>query len=287
MPAPKGFEELVALAAKDRPAQAKTLEEMWEKFLFVVFMGGKRSEPEIHFIIGMLASRGLVGLQDVLKKSGEDWREEAGALVTERLQRIKDPEIAAMLKEFRKDLFRTSSSIKGAARFFEKLSPEKFSAELGTKERTWEFIESLAKNEDVANIKYTKIIIWLHSIGLGYDFCPPSWHTKKFINSEVGPYYQFYEDDMYFMRKAGEFAEEVKKKVKGAATRDVAMAIYYYMSLKNSLPPRSAIKKKCTPAAIVKFLRKRKLSLAGLSAALGDFEGREGIMEQFNEFMEK
>lgn len=283
----KGFDDLVKLAMKGRPSQPKTKEELWDKFLSVIFMGGKRSEPEINFIINLLRGRNLVQLGHVLAIKGEDWRDSIEELIRERTPRIQDAEIKAMLKEFQKDIFRISYSIKGSARFFKDMTPENIASRLSTKEKTWEFIEDLANNEDVSNIKYTKIIIWLHSIGYGYDFCPPSWHMKKFINTEIGPYYQFYEDDKYFMKKGEEFAEEVKKRLKGATARDISAAIYCYMSLKNMMPQRSHVKKKCTPATVVRFLKKKRLTLKDLSLELGDFDGREKLLEALYEFLDK
>ncbi len=287
MPIPKGFDDLVKLAVKDRPEKPKTIEEVWDKFLFVVFMGGKRSEPEIQFITTMLKAKKLVQFDYVLKTDGDDWREAVEAVLNDRLKRMQDEDLKVALKEFQKEIFRISASIKGGARFLKNMTPDGLAEALSNKEKTWEFIENLANNQDVSNIKYTKIIIWLHSIGYGYDFCPPSWQTKKFINTEVGPYYNFYEDDKYFMKKAEEFSEDVKKKVKGATARDVSAAIYYYMVLKNSLPTRSPIKKRCTAAVIVRFLKKKKLSLKDISAALVDFDGRERIMKTFFEFLNK
>lgn len=287
MAVPKGFYDLVALAMKERPKPPKTREDLWEKFLSVIFMGGKRSEPEIQFIIKLLKSKNLVQFEPVLAIKGEDWRDKVEELLNERMPRIQDADNKALLKEFQKEIFRISYSIKGSVRFFNDITPENLAERLSTKEKTWKFIEDLANNEDVSNIKYTKIILWLHSIGYGYDFCPPSWHIKKFINSEVGPYYQFYEDDKYFMKKGEEFADEVKKTVKNATCRDVSVAIYYYMSLKNMMPQRSAVKKKCTPFAIIQFLKKKKIGLRDLSAALADFESREKILEALYEFLDK
>lgn len=287
MSIPKGFDDLVALVAKERPEKPKTLKEIWDKFLFVIFMGGKRSDPEIQFIINMLKAKKLIEFDYVLTTDGDDWCEAVETLLNERLKRMQDEELKIMIREFQKELFRISASIKGSARFLKPLTTDELAAKLGTKEKTWEFIEELANNQDVSNIKYTKIILWLHSIGFGYDFCPPSWQTKKFINTEIGePYYNFYEDDKYFMKKAEEFTEEVRKKVKAATARDVSVAIYYYMTLKNSLLPRSSIKKKCTPAVIVKFLKKKKLKFKDLSAALADFEDREKVLGAFFEFLE-
>ena len=285
MVVPKGFEDLVAAAAKERPSTPKTFEEIWEKFLYAAFMGGKRSEADIQSIINMLKGKKLLDFDYVLKTDGEDWREAVENLLKERIPRIRDEDSMTIFKELQKELFRVTASIKGTARFLKAMTPEKLAESLNTKEKTWTFIENLANNEDVPNIKYTKIIVWLHSIGFAFDFCPPSWQTKKFLNSEIGPYYQFYEDDAYFMNWANRFSDEVTKRVKGTKARDVSVAIYYYMVPKNILPPRSPIKKKCTPQMILQFLKKKKLTLRDLSAAFGDFEKKEEVLEAFYRFV--
>ena len=284
MAVPKGFNELVNLASKEKPEKPKSTEDIWQKFLFIVFMGGKRSEPEINFLIRML--KPLTDMEYVRKTDGEDWREAVEKTVKEREARIKDDDVLEMLKDFRKELFRISASIKGGARFFSKssMTPEFLNDALKTKDGTWQFIEDLASNEDVSNIKYTKVIIWLHSMGYADDFCPPSYQTKSFVN-EVYGYYQFYEDDKYFMQKAREFSEDVKKAVK-CTVRDVAMAIFYYVTLKNMLPPRSQEKKKFTPAVLVSFLKAKKITLKALSERLGDFEKREGLMESLYDYLQ-
>ena len=286
MQPPKGFTDLVRLAMKEQPPKPKNVEEMWEKLLKIVFMGGKRSEPEINFLINML--RPQLGLDHVRKTDGEDWREAVEKILDERTKRIKDEDVLEMLKDFKKEIFRVGASIKGSARFFVKndIKPETLDRLLSTKELTWEFIEDLAKDEDVSNIKYTKIIIWLHSMGYADDFCPPSYQTKNFIN-EVYGYYQFYEDDKYFMKKAEEFAEEIKKQVKRATARDVATAIFFYVTMKNMIPPRTPEKKRFTPTMLIKFLKAKKLTLKSLSERLGEFESREKLMEEVYEFAHK
>ena len=194
-----------------------------------------------------------------------------------------------MLMKLKNEIFRISASIKGGSRFFRKneITPEKLDKVLKTKEEAWEFIENLANDEDVSNIKYTKIIIWLHSIGYAYDFCPPGWQTKKFVNDEIGPYYPYYEDDKYFMKKAEEFADGIKKEVKGATTRDVSMAIFYYITLKNMLPPRSPEKKAFDASMLIKFLKQKKLTLPKISGLLADFDGREQLAKSLGEFVHK
>ncbi len=286
MPALDGFEDLVKLAAGERPAKPKNSKEVWDRFLYIVFMGGKRSDPEINLILNML--RPVTSMDYVNKTNGEDWREATAKIIDERLSRIKDEEILVMLREFRNELFRISASIKGGARFFKKneIVPEKLDELLATKEKTREFIDELAENEDVSNIKYTKIIIWLHSLGYAADFCPPSWQTKKFVN-DIGPYYPYYEDDKYFMKKAEEFAEGVKNKIKNVTTRDVAAAIFYLITLKNTLPPRSPEKKAFDAAMLLKFLKKKKMTLSKVSAQLADFDGREDLIEDLGEFVHK
>lgn len=280
----KGFESLLKLVMKDRPEKPKTVDELWSKFLRIVFMGGKRSEPEINFIIAVLGPK--LGLDYVKSTDGDDWREAVEGIMKDRMLRIKDEEILVMLREFQKDLFRITASLKGSARWFKKneITPEKLNEMLSTKEKTWQFIEDLASNEDVSNIKYTKIIIWLHSIGYADDFVPPSFQTKKFVNDEYG-YYQFYDDDKYFMKKAEEFSEGIKKKLKGVKTRDVASAIFYYITIKSMLPKRSKEKKAFSPDTLVKFMKKRKMTVRQLSEKLTTFEGRDELAEKLAEFL--
>lgn len=288
MPTPKGFDDLVKIAMKERPGKSKTVGELWERFLRIVFMGGKRSEAEVSFLISLLKSKKLLELDFVKATDGEDWQEMVQQLIDERAARIKDDDILTMLKEFRKDAFRITASIKGSARWFKKneITPQKLEEMLSTKEKTWQFVEDLATNEDVSNIKYTKVIIWLHSIGYGQDFVPPTYQTKKFVNDEFG-YYQFYEDDKYFMKKAEEFADSVRKRIKAATPRDVASAIFFYVTLKNMFPQRSREKRAFNCTHIVKYLKKKKLTLAGLSEMLSDFEKKQGFIEDFSEFMHK
>jgi hypothetical protein len=283
----KGFEDLVKLAMKERPAKPKDVKDVWDKFLYIVFVGGKRSEPEINLLLGMM--KPITDIDYVGKASGESWRDAAAKIIDERLARIKDEEILIMLRELKSELFRISASIKGGERFFRKnsISPEKLDELLSTKEKTWEFIENLADDEDVSNVRYTKIIVWLHSMGYAQDFCPPSWQTKKFVNNEIGPYYPYYEDDKYFMKKSEEFAEEIKKKVKGATTRDVSMGIFYYTALKNMLPPRSPEKKSFNATMLIKFLKQKKLTLAKVSELLADFDGRDKLAESLGGFVHK
>ena len=285
---PKGFDKLVGMTMKERPNKPKNVEEIWDRFLRIVFMGGKRSEPENTFIINMLKPQKLLDRDYLKKTDGEDWRDAVGKILDDRTARIKDEDTVTMLKDFQKELFRVSASIKGGARFFEKnnIRPEFLEKMLQTKETTKEFIDDLVSDEDVSNIKYTKVIIWLHSLGYAEDFCPPSYQTKNFVN-EIYGYYQFYEDDKHFMEKAQEFAEEVKKKIKKATVRDVAAAIFLYVNFKNMLPPRSPEKKKFSADLIVKFLTAKKLTLKAVSEKLGDFEAREKLAEIFYEFVHK
>ncbi len=281
---PPGFPDLVGMTMNERPLKPGSDAEVWEKFLFIVFMGGKRSEPDINFLLRIL--KPFTPLDYVLKTDGDDWREAVEKAVDDRLSRIRDEDAQVMLREFRKELFRITASIKGSARFFRSNSISLKTLEnlLTTKEKTWEFIEDLAGNEDVSNIRFTKVIIWLQSIGFAQDVVAPSWQTKNFVN-EVFGYYQFYDDEKYFMKKSEEFAEEVKKKIPGSTTRDIASAIFYYTSVKGMLPLRSPEKKKFTPALLVKYLRSKNMMLRDLSLKLSDYEGREEFMEGFYGFL--
>src|SRR3989344_1027949 len=104
MTMPKGFDALVKMTMKERPEKPKSTEDIWEKFLHIVFVGGKRSEPEINFIISLLKSKNLLSLDYVKATDGDDWSEAVGKLIDERVLKIKDEEILLMLKEFGKEL---------------------------------------------------------------------------------------------------------------------------------------------------------------------------------------
>jgi len=288
MEIPKGFDSLVKIAMKERPERPKTAGDILDKFLNIVFLGGNRSDAEVKFLINMLKQKKVLGLDHVKETDGEDWRDEVTRIIDERSARIKDEEIKDMLAAVKKEIFILSASIKGGARFFKKndISPDALADMLSTKEKAWKFIEDLANDQDVTNIKYTKIILWLHSIGFAQDFCPPTRQTKSFINDVFG-YYQFYEDDKYFMKKAEEFSADVGKRVKGCTARDVATAIFFYVTLKNMMPQRSYEKKHFTPDTAVKFLRSKKLTLARLSERLSDFEDRLELIDDINKFVRK
>ncbi|HLC67766.1 MAG TPA: hypothetical protein VJI12_02675 [archaeon] len=286
MKLPTGFEELVALTGKERPDKPKTRDDIWDKFLYIVFMGGKRGEPDINFMMKMLKSQ--TALDYVLKTDGEDWRDEVKRVVEERAARAQDEDTKTMLQEFLKELFRTSATVKGGARFFARntVDPKFLENTLNTRERTLAFIEDLVNDQDVSGVRYTKIILWLQSVGFAPDFIAPSWQTKNFVN-EVFGYYQFYDDEKYFMKKAVEIADAVAKKIKKATPRDVAAAIYYYTSIRNMLPLRSPEKKKFTPALLMKYMKAKKLQLKKLNEKFSTYDGREEFMEDFYKFIRK
>lgn len=283
---PEGFCDLVKLAIKSRPKKPSNSDEIWDRFVRIVFIGGKRSDADVSIIINILKKNGLLSYEYVLKTTGEDWREAASKAVDERLSRVQDDDMKTMLKDFQKEMFRICASIKGGGRFFKQneISPEKLEEMLSTKEKTWDFIEGLAKNEDVPNIKYTKVIFWLHSMGFGQDFCPPSWHVKKFVN-EVFGYYQFYEDDSYFMQKAAEFGDEIRKKIKDATNMSVSSAMFYHMSFKSMLPQRSMEKKKFKAPMILKFLKTKKLALDDVSKKMSMQGERDELAQAFYDFV--
>ncbi len=276
----KGFADLVKLAMKERPKKPKNVEDIWDKFLSVALMGNKRSESDIRFLRTMLKTQ--LEYDYVRKTDGDDWRDAVEEVLKTRMSRIKDDDTLTMLSNLKAEIFRISASLKGAARFFEKneMSNKFLEETLSTREKSMEFIENLVEDQDVPNIRYTKIIIWLHSLGFAFDFAPPTWQTKKFVNEEF-EYYRFYDDDKYFMTKVEEYADKIK--VKGKTVRDVAVAIFYYITLKSMLPPRSQEKKKFSPAIMIKFLKSKKLALEKLSDLLADDEEREKFMEdQYN-----
>ena len=164
----------------------------------------------------------------------------------------------------------------------EKQLIERIAEYTASPEKTAALVEEIVNSEDVTGVRYTKAIAWLHAIGRGEALAPPSRYVKDFVNKDIGPYYQFYDDDKYFMAKVQEVAAEMK-----VAVRDVAVAAFYYRALKSLLPPRSRQSKAFTPAIVLTFLRSRKMTLAALAAALGNNEEKAELMERLNDYMDK
>jgi hypothetical protein len=89
------------------------------------------------------------------------------------------------------------------------------------------------------------------------------------------------------MKKADDFADEIKKKIKGATARDVSTAIFYYIGTKSMMPTRSAVKKNFKPAALLKFMKAKKLTLKDISEKLSNSEDREALAESLFAYLTK
>jgi len=265
---PEGFKELVSLVRKDKVPLAKG-KEIWNKFCRTAFIG-RMSDAEISFLVNML--RHQLDYDHVIKTSGEDWRDEVKGFLKERQQRIKDENIRAAIDAILKDLFYLTASLKGGARFFEK---KKLFDEIDnltkTRQMTDDFIEEIVEDKDVSGIKHAKAIVWLHSTGRAKDFAPPTRQLKSFLNNDVGPYYRYYEDNEYFMKKAEEMAKDFSK----ASLMDIYRAIFLYRTLK-SFFPRGI---KFTPKKLIQFMKKKKISVKRLFEMLADIDERESLAE--------
>ncbi len=279
---PDGFEALVKLVIKEQPLSSfapKTGKEIWEKFLRIVFLGGSRSDAEINYLLDVFGK--ALDLDYVLKTRGEPLEAELSRIIAAKIKSEKNEHLQNVLQNLDNELFRIIASLKGAARYFEKtkMSPAVLDKLAVDKEKTWEFINELAEDEDVTNVKFTKVILWLHSVGKARDFCPPSRQIKDFSNKDLGPYYRFYEDDKYFMERIQEFAGDLKKKIPKASVYDVSKAIFYYRACKHMLAnPRGF-----QPSSLMRFMKKQKLDLKKLAAAFGDVKKREKLAKGLNE----
>ncbi len=280
MEIPDGFLDLVKIIIKeDKPVKMEG-KCIWNNFIKFALLGNGRSEAEINFIISILKKQ--LEYETLLKTSGDDWSDSVNKIINERLTRIKDEETILVLKNLQSELFRITASLKGLARFFK----EKDLINNIDKLNEEELVKELVESEDVSNIKYTKVILWMHSIGRGLEMAPPSRQIKEFINNDIGPYYQFYDDDKYFMNEAKELASKVNKKIKATA-RDVSRAIFYYRTLKGFLAQRSKEKKDFTIKKFIKFLKAKKMALEKINTMLSDIEQREKLFEEVNYFAVK
>ena len=269
MQLPDGFEQLLALVKKSPVAKA-TGQEIWNRFVRTIMIGKNRSDAEISFLMSMLKDK--LDYDYVLKTNGEDWREDMNKFLNERMQRIQDEDMLLIVSEFQKGLFYFSASLKGGARFFKaKNLPESIDKLTKTKESTWELIKEIVESKDVSGIRYAKAILWLHYTGRGQDFAPPTVQLKGFINNDVGPYYQFYEDDDYFMKKAQELAASIK----GATLMDIYRTIFLYRTFKHM----AGRGRKMTPKKVVDIMKRRKLTAARVFEILSDIEERAKLAE--------
>jgi len=272
---PEGFKELVAVVSKEKVPVAKG-KDIWDKFCRAAFIGKGRSDAEISFLMKILKNQ--LDYDYILKTVGEDWRNEIEKSLKERLSRIQDEEIQVLFQTLLKDLFYLTATLKGGARFFER---KKISDEIDnltkTKELTSELIEEIVEDKDFSGMRYAKTIIWLQSTGRAKDFAPPTRHLKSFLNSDVGPYYSYYEDDAYFMNKAKEMAKDFPK----ASLMDVYRAIFFYRTFKSIFPRGS----KFTPRKLLDFMKKKKVTIKKLSEMLSDMEEKEEVTGQILEFM--
>ena len=268
MQMPDGFEQLLALVKKS-PARKLQGVAVWDQFVRVIMIGKDRYDAEVSFLMGMLKPK--LEYDYVLRTSGEDWREDVNKFLDERVQRIQDEETSLILTEFQKGLFYFSASIKGGARFFKaKNLPESIDELTKTKESTWELIKEMVDSKDVSGVRYAKTILWLHYTGRGQDFAPPTVQLKSFINNDVGPYYQFYEDDDYFMKRAQDLGKTIK-----ATLMDIYRTIYLYRTFKHM----AGRGRKMTPKKVVEFMKKRKLTVARVFETLSDIEERAKLAE--------
>ncbi|MBS3054296.1 MAG: hypothetical protein J4431_02055 [Candidatus Aenigmarchaeota archaeon] len=272
---PDGFKELVN-AVKKEPVPVASGREIWEKFCRVVFIGKDRSDAEISFLMAMLKK--YIDYDYVMATDGEDWESAVRAFLKERLGKIRDDSAEAAVSGVLRDLFYITASIKGGARFFRKKGIFENLATLASgKEKTKELIDEIAEDGDVAGIKYTKAILWLQYCGFAKDFAPPAKHLKTFVNSDVGPYYRYYEDDEYFMKKAEEMASDFPD----TSLADVYRAVYLYRTFKSAMPRGS----KFTPRKLLEFMKKKKVSVSKMFSMLSDSEGREELAKKMAVFM--
>jgi hypothetical protein len=279
---PKGLAELVKLVMKE-PSPKINGPEIWDRFVQAVLIGGGRSDADIRMVAGFLRKEGLLKLPVVNKLSGGELSEKIGKVLGKKLKSLKYEEDKAALRNFSGDLFRITASLKGGGRFFERRNVIEDIDKLAADDNAWDFVNEISEDEDVAGVKYTKAILWLHSIGRGKNLAPPTRQMKSFINTDIGPYYPYYEDDNYFMKKALELTEAVQKKVKGATAFDVSRAIFYYGSIKSMVP--RGLARLFTPARFLEFMKKKKLTVKSLSEILGDVEKRPKMMADVDKFV--
>lgn len=264
---PEGFAELVKMASKikAKPAAGNAI---WEKFCDILLIGKDRSEPDMDFVRVLL--KDFLDYEFVKKTTEFGWHDKVEEFLKQRREKIRDEESKEVITGMIRDLPFIASSVKAGSRFFEE---KKIISDVESLTKTSEKTESLIKElVEQPGFGYSKAIMWLHSIGRGEDFAPPTRHLKSFINSDVGPYYQYYEDDEYFMKQAREMAKDFPK----ASMVHIYKAVYFFRTFKSVMPRGS----KYTPKKLITFLKKKKLTLEKVQEMLGDWDTRNSILEE-------
>lgn len=281
MDIPVGFEEVIKWSMTDKPEKLKG-DELWNKFVQVALIGGGRSEADINIILGYFKKDGLLKLDKVNKLNGDKLSEEIEKVLKKRMEKMED-EDKVFLDNLLKDLFRTVACIKGLGRFFDRKKViENIDKFTDTDDKTSEFIEEIAEDEDVTGVRNTKVILWLHSIGRGKEAIPATRQIKSFVNNEIGPYYQYYEDDKYFIKKIEELVAEIKKKNNTITTYDVTKAIFYFISLKSMVP--RGFGKSFTCIKFMDFVKKNKLTGKKISESLSNVENKYDLSEAVEKY---
>jgi hypothetical protein len=269
---PEGFKDLVSAVHKSPLAPKK---DLWEEFCRVVLIGKGRSDAEITFLLQIMKKQ--LDYEHILKTEGEDLEEELKKFLEERISRTKDDTIYEIFSDMLKNSFYLTASLKGGARLFER---KKLPADLDkitkTKEDTKELINEIADDGDVTGIKYTKVILWLQAVGKAEDIAPPTRQLKSFLNTDIGPYYSYYEDDEYFMNRAEEMTKDFK-----VTLVEIYRAIYLYKTFKTVLPRGS----KFTPKKLMSFMKKKKFTVKKLFASLSDMDKRDKVAKELYKFM--
>ena len=264
---PEGFGDLVSMAAKlkQKPASGK---EIWDRFCDTALMGKDRYEPEIRLLRAMLS--GFLEYDFVKKSTEFGWHDKVEEFLKQRMEKIRDEQSREAISGAIRDLPYIASSLKAGSNFFES---KKMLADIASLTKTPEQTEALIKEiTELPGFGFSKAIMWLHSIGRAADFAPPTRYMKTFLNSDVGPYYQYYDDDDYFMKKFAEIAKDFPK----TSPASVYKAVYFYRAFKSSMPRGS----KFTPKKLIAFLKRKKMGLEKLQEALSGHDTREAILQE-------
>ncbi|MFH0837142.1 MAG: hypothetical protein V1870_03360 [Candidatus Aenigmatarchaeota archaeon] len=280
---PEGFDLLLKFAMKDKPGELNGT-AIWNKFVQAGLVGGGRSEADIQLLIKILDKANLLKLENVNKLSGDDWSVAVEKIIRNEQLRVKFDEDKVMMNNFLKELFRITASIKGSARFFERRAVIKNIDEYTKDDKTTnEFIEEICDDEDVSNIKNTKVVLWLHSIGRAKNNIPATRHVKTFTNLVYG-YYAYYDDNKYFLGKSQEILKEMQKKVK-ADGYTFSKAVFLYVSVKSMVP--RGFGKEFTVMKFLEFIKKKKLTASNLAKELAVLDKRWKLMADIDKFSRK
>ena len=284
---------------KDRKI-VPSIQEIWKQMVWVLFLGGRRSEAAVNYIFDLLVANNLIDYDDMVKfrsDDWDDWDEKVRAVLEKELSSVRDEDREDVLKNLlsevrgRNDRENPLFYIRSAMRYFreEKIDWQVIEKRTRTEEGTVEFMrEMYFYGQGVENYKKitgfgaSKAALWLYSLGKALGEVPPTSHVKNFINFDVRQreYNEAEREDDVIIAEMKDFVEkQVRPKIPGVTVKDVQTTVWLWKSCQGllSLAGRG-LKSKLTAEKMAAFVKKRRLNY--VTSRLADLDKQFALTEE-------